>query len=45
VLRTFDSLEFGGNLLFGFQAADVALGLIVGERNIFSKRKKASQPS
>jgi len=43
MLRTFDSLEVGGDLLFGFQAADVALSLIVGERNIFSKSK--SQPA
>ena len=31
MLRTFDSLEVGGDLLFGFQAADVALSLIVRE--------------
>jgi hypothetical protein len=39
VFRTFDSLEVGGDLLFGFQAADVALSLIVGERNISNKSK------
>jgi len=39
VLRAFDSLEVGGDLLFGFQASDVALSLIVGERDTFSKSK------
>ncbi len=43
MLRTFDSLEVGSNLLFRLRAADVALSLIVVERNIFSKSK--SQPA
>jgi hypothetical protein len=39
VFRTFDSLEVGGGLLFGFQAADVALSLIVGSRYISNRSK------
>jgi hypothetical protein len=39
VLGTFEGLEIGGDLLFGFQAANVAFGLVVGERDTFDKSK------
>jgi len=41
VLRTFDNLEIGGDLLFGLQAADVALSLITFTLTQFSVFEKA----
>ncbi len=45
MLRTFDNLEVGSDLLFGFQAEVVVLSLIDGERNFLSKSKSKSQPA
>ena len=39
MLRPFKGLEIGGDLLFGLQATDVALGLVVGERHVLLKGK------
>jgi hypothetical protein len=39
VLRTFESLETGGDLLLGFQRSDISFGLIVREWYIFNKGK------
>jgi len=39
MLRSFEGLKIGSDLLFGFQAANVAFGLIVGERDTFDKGK------
>jgi len=39
VACTFESLEIGGDLLLGFQAADVSFGLVVGEGDTLDKGK------
>ena len=39
VLGPFQGLEIGGDLLFGLQATDVALGLIVGKRHVLLEGK------
>lgn len=39
MLRSLEGLEIGGDLLFGFQTADVSFSLVVRERNTFDKSK------